>query len=162
MVYGGLVIVPVKMLSLYHKNIDWRQKFRPFAEFYRSDLPCYKALEAELDLWESYWLNDTSCDSDNISSTLKSIDFKSFSNIKVCLRILGTLPVTTCTCERSFSSMGKLKTYTRSTMISERLNGMALMHVHQEIVPDIEKLIDLFAVTNRRLNFIWFNILYLL
>ena len=162
MVYGGLVIVPVKMLSLYHKNIDWRQKFRPFAEFYRSDLPCYKALEAELDLWESYGLNDTSCDSDNISSTLKSIDFKSFSNIKVCLRILGTLPVTTCTCERSFSSMGKLKTYTRSTMISERLNGIALMHVHQEIVPDIEKLIDLFAVTNRRLNFIWFNILYLL
>ena len=156
MVYGGLVIVPVKMLSLYHKNIDWRLKlkFRPFAEFYKSDLPCYKALEAELDLWEAYWLNDTSCHPDNISSTLKSIDFRSFSNIKVCLRILGTLPVTTCTCERSFSSMRRLKTYTRSTMISERLNGIALMHVHQEIVPDIEKVIDLFAVTNRRLNFI--------
>ena len=50
--------------------------------------------------------------------------------------------------------MRRLKTYTRSTMISERLNGIALMHVHQEIVPDIEKVIDLFAVTNRRLNFI--------
>ena len=154
MVYGGLVIVPVKMLSLYHKNIDWRQKFRPFAEFYKSDLPCYKALEAELDLWEAYWLNDTSCHPDNISSTLKSIDFRSFSNIKVCLRILGTLPVTTCTCERSFSSMRRLKTYTRSTMISERLNEIAVMHVHQEIVPGIEKVTDLFAVTNRRLSFI--------
>ena len=44
------------MLSLYHKNIDWRQKFRPFAEFYKSDLPCYKALEAERDLWEA-WRN---------------------------------------------------------------------------------------------------------
>ena len=30
------------------------------------------------------------------------------------------------------------------------------MHVHQEIVSDIEKVIDLFGVTNRRLNFIWF------
>ena len=50
--------------------------------------------------------------------------------------------------------MRRLKTYTRSTMISKRLNGIALMHVHQEIVPDIEKVIDLFAVTNRRLNFI--------
>ena len=29
MVYVGLVIVPVKMLSLYHKNIDWRQSFDP-------------------------------------------------------------------------------------------------------------------------------------
>ena len=147
MVYGGLVIVPVEMLSLYHKNIDWRQKFRPFAEFYRSDLPCYKA-------WEAYWLSDTSCHPDNISSTLKSIDFKSFSNNKVCPRILGTLLVTTCTCERSFSSMRRLKTYTRSAMISERLNGITLMHVHQEIVPDIKKVIDLFAVANRRLNFI--------
>ena len=99
-------------------------------------------------------MNDTSYHADNISSTLKSIDFRSFSNIKVCLRILGTSPVTTCTSEQSFSSMKRLKTYIRSTMISERLNGIALMCVHQEIVPDIEKVIDLFEVTNRRLNLI--------
>ena len=38
---------------------------------------------------------------------------------------------------------------------AERLNGTALMRVHQEIVPDIEKVIDTFAVTNsRKLNFI--------
>ena len=127
------------MLSLYHKNIGWRQKFRPFAEFYRSDrpcykplkeeldlCPCYKPLEEELDLCKAYWLNDTSCHPD-ISSTLKSTDFKSFSNIKVCLGILGTLPVTTCTCEWSFSSMRRLKTYTYSA-ISGRSNGIALMH----------------------------------
>ena len=64
--YGAWVIVPVKMLSLYHKNIDWSKKFRHFAEFYRSGLPFYKALEAEVDLWEAYWLNDTSCHPDNI------------------------------------------------------------------------------------------------
>ena len=87
---------------------------------------------------------------------LKSIDFISLSNIKVWLSILGTTPVTTCTCERSFSSNRWLETYTRWTMISERLSGIALMHVHQEIVPDKEKVIDLFAVTNRRFNFIWF------
>ena len=132
------------------------KNFRLFAEFYRRDLPCYKALEEELDLWEAYWLNDTSCHPHNISSTQKSIDFKSFSNInKVCLRILRTLPVTPCTWAQSFSSMRKLKAYIRSTMISERLNEIALMHVHQEIVPDIEKAIDLLVVTNRRLNFIW-------
>ena len=28
-------------------------------------------------------------------------------------------------------------------MISERLNGIALMHVHQQIVPDTEKAMDL-------------------
>ena len=165
--YGRLVIVPVKMLSFYHKNIAWRQKFRPFAEFLRSEFLCYKASEAELDLWEAYWLNDTRCHPDNISSTPKNIDFKSFSNIKVCLRILGTLPVTTCTCEQSFFFIRGLKIYTRSTMISEILNRITLMHVHQEVVPDIEKVVDLFAATNKKLNFIWFywyliNILCLL
>ena len=148
------------MLSLYHKNIDWRQNFWSFVEFYRSDFPCYKTLEAERDPWEAYWLHDTSCHPDNISSTLKSINFKSFSNIKVCLRILGTLLHTTCTCERSFTSMKRLKTYTRSTMISERLNGIVLMHVHQNVVPNIEKVIDLFAVINRRLDFIWYLLVF--
>ena len=148
------------MLSFYTKNIDWRQQFGPFVGFCWGDLHCYKALEAEIDLWETYWLNDTSYHPDSISSTLKSIDFNRFSNIKVCLRISGTLPVTTCTCERSFSFMRRLKTYTRSTMISERLNGIALMHAHQEIVPHIEKLIDLFAVTNRRVSFIWFLLVF--
>ena len=76
MAYDGLVIVPVKVLPLYHKKIDCRQKFRLFAEFYRSDLRCCKTLEAKLDLWEVYWLNDASCHPDNSSSTIKNIDFK--------------------------------------------------------------------------------------
>ena len=54
MEYDGLVIVPLKMLSLYHKYIDWRQTFRHFEEFYKGGLSCFKALEAELDLWEAY------------------------------------------------------------------------------------------------------------
>ena len=119
MAYSGLVIIPSRMISMVHKNIPWREKFKPFAKFHESDHPCYKALDAELDLWETYWLSNTSCHPDNISSTLKSINFSSFSNIKICLRILGTLPVTTCTCERSFSSMRRLKNYTSSTMVSE-------------------------------------------
>ena len=38
-------------------------------------------------------------------------------------------------------------------MVSERLNDIALMHVHQKIVSDIEKVIDLFSTKNRRLSF---------
>ena len=45
-------------------------------------------------------------------------------------------------------------------MASEWLNGIALMHVHQEIVPDIEKAIELFAVTNISLTFIWFLLVF--
>ena len=64
-------------------------------------LPCPKALEAELDLWETYWLQSRDCLPDNISSTLKHIPFNGFNNIKVSLRILGFSLVTTSTCEHS-------------------------------------------------------------
>ena len=61
--------------------------------------------------------------------------YAGFENIKVALRILATLPVTSCECERSFYALRRLKDYARSTMVSERLNGLALMYIHQEIVP---------------------------
>ena len=60
---------------------------------------------------------------------IKRIPFTGFNNIKACLRILGTSPVTTFTCERSFSAKRRLETYAKSTMLSERLNGISLMHV---------------------------------
>ena len=67
------------------------------------------------------------------------------------MRILGTSLMTTCTCEWSFSAMRRLKTDPRSTMDLEKLNGIALMQVRQEIVLEIEKVIDLFSTKNRRL-----------
>ena len=62
-----------------------------------------------------------------------------FNNIKVSLRNLGTSPVATSTCERSFFAMRRLKAHAKGIMVSERLNAIALMHVHQEVVSDREK-----------------------
>ena len=140
-------------MSLVYKNVNWREKFSLFGDLFKNDFPCPRALETILDLSKTYWLESKDCLPDNISSILKRIAFNGFNNIKVSLRILGTSSVTTCTCERTSSAMTLLKTYTGSTMVSERLNGIALMHVHQEIVPDIEKVIDLFSTKNRRLSF---------
>ena len=91
-VYSGLVIIPSKMVSLVYKNVNWREKVSLFADLFIDDFPCPKALEAELDLWESYWLESKDCLADNISSTLKRIPFNGFNNIKVSLRILVKFP----------------------------------------------------------------------
>ena len=37
-------------------------------------------------------------------------------------------------------------------MVEERLNGLALMHIHQEIEPDVEEVINKFSFGNRRLE----------
>ena len=85
--------------------------------------------------------------------TLKAIMFPDFENIKVLLRILCTLPVTSCECERSFSALKRLKNYTRSTMTGERLNGLALLHIHKEIEVEVEEVITKFAeLVSRRLE----------
>ena len=78
------------------------------------------SLEDQMQLWANFWETYQGSHPDNISSTHKEASFKSFENIKVALRILGTLPVTSCECERTFSALRRLKNYNRSTMLDAR------------------------------------------
>ena len=54
-----------------------------------------------------------------------------FDEVQTLLRILLVNPPSSCSAERSFSS---LKTWLRSTMTQKRLNSVALCHIHQEIL----------------------------
>ena len=154
-IFSGFVIVPAKLIAMVQQPAKghWKETFSLFANFIMDDLPNTLSLYSELDLWETCCISYKESLPDNISNTLKSIKFSGFQNIKVALRIIGTLPVTSCECERSFSALRRLKTYTRSTMVAERLNGLALLHVHKDIIVNIGKVIDLYAMKNRRLKF---------
>ena len=68
-----------------------------------------------------------------------------YPNISALAKILCTLPVTTCTAERSFSSLKRNKTVFRSTMTNTRLTGLTLLHVHRDIPIDFEAAINTFA-----------------
>ena len=152
--YYGLSIIPSNLSSIkyFQPDKDWKENFLVFANFYRQDFPNFFAFSGECDLWSNFWeLQDPL--PDTISNTLKRMPV-GFENIKVALRILGTLPVTSCTCERSFSSMKRLKNYQRSTMSNDRLNALSLIYVHKEIVPSTDAVIDLFSAGNRRLDFV--------
>ena len=66
------------------------------------------------------------------------------------LKILAVIPATSCSAERSFSSLRRLKTYLRSSMGQERLSNLALLHVEREYVnkvlkEDMDKIIDTFG-----------------
>ena len=54
-----------------------------------------------------------------------------FSEIDKLLRLNLTIPVTTATAERSFSSLRCIKTYLGSTMSEERLNNIMLLHTQR-------------------------------
>lgn len=55
------------------------------------------------------------------------------------LRIILTIPASSCTAERSFSSLRRLKTYLRSTMLQFRLNHLAILHIHAEMVEELRR-----------------------
>ena len=100
---------------------------------------CLLSLDGELSLWEHYRKNSVKRLPDNVSSTLKQIAFSSFPIIKRALRILETIPVTSYTCARSFSSMKLLKTYLSTTMTKNRLVALVLLYVHPDIYPSSEE-----------------------
>ena len=107
------------MLSLSRKGANWKEEFKSVASFYYDDLPNPLALDAELSLWHTYWESYTGTCPSNIITTLKSVKFVGFENIKIILQILATLPITSCECERSISALRTLKDYKRSTMVEE-------------------------------------------
>jgi len=74
---------------------------------------------------------------------LPLMDF--YPNIKRLLMLFATIPVTTCTSEKSFSSLKRIKTYLRSTMGENRLNGLALLNIHPEIIIEPEEVVDVYV-----------------
>ena len=51
-----------------------------------------------------------------------------------CYIILLTIPVTVATAERSFSKLKLIKSYIRSTMSQERLNGLAILSIEKHML----------------------------
>lgn len=106
--------------QLYKKFLDW------------------DTMEAEFLLWKTKCHQQLPEDrAKNAIEALQRCNQQLFPNIHKLLKMLATLPVSTCTPERTFSTMKRLKTYLRNSTGNERLTGLALMSIH------IEKLISI-------------------
>jgi hypothetical protein len=77
-----------------------------------------------------------------------------FPNVQKLLRIAVTMPLTSCSAERCFSAMKILKSRLRSTMDDERLNGLALLYIHKDKEISLEHVINNFALSDRKLDFV--------
>ena len=133
-----------------------KDHFKIFLKFYESGFEdlSFKSLDAELSLWEHHCDNCLANLPNSVSATLKQISFPCFPVIKRALRILGTIPVSSCACERSFSSMKLLQTCNRSTMTNNRLNALAMLYIHLDIHPSSAEVLKTFIAHDpHMLNF---------
>ena len=88
------------------------------------------------------------------ASALKRLE--SFPNACIAFRILLIIPVTIASAERSFSKLRLIKSYLRSTMSQEKLSGLAILLIENEILAELEckNLISNFASQKaKKINF---------
>ena len=62
----------------------------------------------------------------------------SFSNTYIIFRIMLTISVSVASAERSFSKLKLIKSYLRSTMSQERLNGLAILSIEKEVLEEFD------------------------
>lgn len=117
--YSLLLLHPANMLNISVEDLKVRLK--DCITFYR-----LKNLDSEIDLWHKIW-----ADKKLSKEELKDLELCDlvketkpfFPHIKRALNIALAQPCTTCTIERSFSTLRRVKTWIRSTMTEDRLNG---------------------------------------
>jgi hypothetical protein len=101
------------------------------------------ACKAEFERWQ-HWcsrLNREQRSSSTVSAALTLCDETLFPNMRKIFKIFATLPVTTCTAERSFSVLRLIKNHLRSTMGNDRLNGLALLSIHKNVKLDYDSVV---------------------
>jgi hypothetical protein len=96
---------------------------------------------------------------DNLMSASEILHFVKaadcYPNVSIAYRILLTIPVTVASAERSFSKLKQLKNCLRSTMLQERLNGLAMCSIEKDILDkiDLDTVLKDFASRNARRRF---------
>ena len=130
--YLGYYLIPK-----YLPQLD-DEKLKAICESYQADLPQFHSFEQELLRWRNMTRKFDVNDKYPLQTALKIADKEFFPNLHAILSSILTLPVGSVCCERSFSSLRRLKTWERSTMGQERLCGLALLHIHKDKVDSTE------------------------
>jgi hypothetical protein len=79
-----------------------------------------------------------------VADKLRTLDpaiRKMFNELEQLVRLLLTVPCSNAEAERSFSALRRLKSYLRNSMNQERLNHVAVMHVHQDVLDSVDQVL---------------------
>ncbi|KAE9524453.1 hypothetical protein AGLY_015174, partial [Aphis glycines] len=116
----------------------------PFIQHYEKLLDLdIKSLEAEMTVIKNSIQNSDFTLSDNV-----------FANLYKLIQVALTLPISSASCECSFSVMRRIKTWIRSSMNQDRFTDMSILHIERDIsnIIESENILNNFALNNRRID----------
>ena len=125
--------------SAAEENFD--EEFEVIEEFYEGDFDFF-TLKSQLKLFPKILKRQSEARS--ISSIISELrDFSREKRAILCqvvrlIKLILVAPATNAISERSFSALKRIKTYLRSTMKCARLNHMMVLHVHKEMLDNID------------------------
>lgn len=88
----------------------------------------------------------------NFDNIKKYLDKMVLPNLYKLMQMAITLPVSSTTCERSFSSMRRINTYVRANIAQDRFSNLAILNIENDIVVDNEDILETFTKGNRRIQ----------
>ena len=152
--FSSLTLRVSKLLGLVPSVIQesrvTAQQLTGLVDLYKDDLPSPQLFSSEFQRWKIMVQNGRIA-ADSCASSLKACDPDDFPNLYMLLKIAATLPVTTCECERSISTMRRLNNYMRCTMGESRLSSLALMHIKYDMPVNLEEIVNLFEGLHPRM-----------
>ena len=127
-------------------NISITELEKQLKEEFSNRLPQPMQLFSEIERWKKECMNLVEKPSYvhlSFQDLLLKCDPILYPNTHFLLVFLATLPVTTSSAERSFSALKRTETYCRSTMVENRLNGLAAAFIHKHVSIDPMKILAL-------------------
>uniref|UniRef100_A0A9J8CL73 Zinc finger MYM-type protein 1-like n=1 Tax=Cyprinus carpio carpio TaxID=630221 RepID=A0A9J8CL73_CYPCA len=97
------------------------------------------SLEVQLPMFKLQFDYSTTLEATNILKNLLPEVRSLFSQVETLVRLLLVVPSSSAEAERSFSSLGSLKTWLRSTMSQTCLNSTAICHIHQNKLDHLDR-----------------------
>ena len=120
--------------------------FKQAVSFYADDLPNSDLVDEEFHMWKSCWLAVSKQERPHsISKALQQCSATTLPNIHMLLRLFATLPLSSCACERSASTLRHLNNYLRCTQTEHRLSALALIHCNYSESIDVNRVCKLFT-----------------
>lgn len=149
------IMTAVQACSPTSKNYLKFEALKPLLDLYKTKLPSEESIKLELIHAEKVIKQanpdiKSNCEAIQVLTQLKA----AFPGLLQLLNVVQTMAITTAPCERSFSSLKRIKTYLRSTMTDERLNSLSILAIERELSSDIDldNVVDKFSVAcNRRI-----------
>ena len=114
-------------------------------------------LSSKKAIFENYNCADP-CQRQNAAVTVKTMHQNGLHDILPVLyrvaSIPATIPATSCSAERSFSALRRIKTFLRSRMGQDRLSSIAVINIERKYAnntmqDDMQRIIDIFGQASK-------------